>query len=330
MLLVNVIISFFVIIALLFVSPSSKKFDINKSKFLKAILPYGVILGHISAYNTSQFSIAKIGPFIVGVFFFISAYGLECKRQSGEISFSGIWNRLYKILIPLIIPILLYVICLYFKGDNIYEILFENIKNYQLILPFTWFIIILCVFYFIFYLFSSISNQSNGRFLLFTFITVCVFSVINFLLFRKTAAYTNFSCLCFPAGIFYKQYEKHIIYFLEQKMHYIFLILLFLMTGIVTNFNYLLPITILVWSMLIIVLSTIINVQESKLLNFFSQISYEVYVCQGITFLYLPPKFENIPGLIHILITFFLTIIIAMFCHYSTGVLKKFITISDI
>lgn len=323
MIIVNVILAIIAVIALLFATGDNRLFDMNRSKFLKAILPYGVILGHISAFNTQAFNVAIIGSFIVGVFFFISAYGLETKRMDGLITFGGLGGRIAKLLFPLLIPMLLYVAILFFQDKDVWQIVLENLKAYQLVLPFTWFVIVLSVFYVFFYAASSLTPISNDRFLGVVAIAVCVFSVANFFLFRETAAYTNFSSLCFPAGIFYKQHERQIILFLRRKSHYLICLVLLLATGFLARINYLLPLTILIWSVLVIMLITIVEVKGGAVLIFFSKISYEVYVCQGITFLFLPPRFVKLPGLIHVICIFAITFLIAAACHYLSQFVRR-------
>ena len=326
MIIVNILIFSLAVISLLVTTGDNKTFDINRSKFLKAVLPYGVILGHISAFNTQVFNVAIIGSFIVGVFFFISAYGLETKRLHGLILFNGLSARLSKLLLPLLIPALIYAAILYYQDKNVWQIILENLKAYQLVLPFTWFVIVLSVFYAIFYIASAFfDSTSNGRFLGFLTISICVFSAINFILFRETAAYTNFSSLCFPAGVFYKQHERQIVLFLQQKSHYLICLVLLLATGFLARINYLLPLTILIWSVLIIMLVTLINVKGGSILDFFSSISYEVYVCQGITFLFVSPRFGELPGMLHVIYIFVLTILIATVCHYLTDFVRGYL-----
>ena len=253
----------------------------------------------------------------------MSAYGLECKRQNGSIEFNDIGSRLSKLLLPLLVPALLYICVLLFQGYNAWSVILNNFYTYQLILPFTWFIIILSFFYIIFYTALSIQNISNKKFFCVVLITICVFSIVNFILFKKTAAYTNFSSLCFPAGIFYKQHEDTIINFLDQKYRYLICLFFLMITAFLSNINYLLPITILIWSVLIVMMTTMVNVKGNIILDFFSSISYEVYICQGITFLLLPPRFDKLPCLLHIICTFIITILIATFCNYFTLSIKK-------
>lgn len=319
---INCIIIIVSSLALIFSSGKDKTFNIERSKLLKAILPYGIILGHISAYNTDVFNIGIVGSFIVGVFFFISAYGLECKRESSNISIKKIWRRIVKLLLPLVIPIILYVCILTLKKCDATLIVSENLRSYQLILPFTWFVIILAIFYTLFYILSSIRRITNTWFFVILLISVCVFSVANFILFRDSA-YTNFSSLCFPAGVIYRQQESKIIHFLRKKFNYIICFVVLLATGLIVHVNHLLPLTILIWSIMIIVISTLFNVTSNKVLNFFSDISYEVYICQGITFLFIPQHFDKYNPIIHIALTFVMTIVIAILCHFGTWHLKR-------
>ncbi|MBR5118177.1 MAG: acyltransferase family protein [Muribaculaceae bacterium] len=323
--IVNLVIILLSVIALFLSSERDKTFNLQRSKLLKAVLPYGVILGHLSAYNNNVFSIAIVGSFIVGVFFFISAYGLEYKRQNGTLSIQGLWKRIMKLIVPLIIPIIIYIIVLAIKGQNALLIVYENLTTYQFILPFTWFVIILAIFYAFFYLLSAIHQISENHFFILLTICVCCFSIANFLIFRDSA-YTNFSSLCFPAGVFYRQHEAKIEQFLCKRINYILCLLILFLTSFVVTIHNLLPFTILIWSIIIIMLSTLINVKVSKLLSFFSKISYEVYVCQGITYLFIPQHFDNYSPIWHILLTIILTITIATICNFVTNQLRLWIT----
>lgn len=319
---INLLIILFAVIALLFFASADKSFNLQRTKLMKAFLPYGVIVGHISAYNSSVFSVAIVGSFIVGVFFFISAYGLECKRQNGNIAIDGLWSRLLKLFVPLIVPIVVYVVALAIRGDDAFQIIMRNVRDYQFILPFTWFVIILAIFYAFFYVLSSLHHISDKHFLLLLTLSVCVFSAFNFILFRGSA-YTNFSSLCFPAGVFYRQYESKIEQFLSRKTSYLLCFLVFLATGFAASINHLLPVSILVWSILVIMFSTLFNVKKNNVLDFFSNISYEVYVCQGITYLFIHQHFDKYPPLQHILLTIALTIAIAVVCHFVTSPIKR-------
>ena len=326
MIIINIVILLIPVFSLIFSSCNDRTFNLQRSKLLKAILPYGIIIGHISAYNTNVFNVAIIGRFIVGVFFFVSAYGLESKRQSGGIAICGLWGRLWKLMVPLIVPIIIYIAVLLIKGQDAWSVLLENLKNYQLLLPFTWFVIILAIFYVFFYALSSICKFSDKRFLLLLTLCVCVFSIANFIIFRDTAAYTNFSSLCFPAGVLYRQYESKIVPFLRNKLCYILCFLILLTIGFMSSVNYLLPVTILIWSTTIIMLSTLFSVKECRTLNFFSKISYEVYVCQGIAYLYIPQHFDKYPPVVHILLTIALTMTIAVVCYFVTSQIKRLVS----
>lgn len=329
MILINLLMFIAAVIALLFYASIEKTFNLQRSKLLKAILPYGVILGHLSAYNGNVYSIAIVGSFIVGVFFFISAYGLECKRQNGKIAIKDIRGRMGKLLLPLIVPIVVYIVVLAIKGDDVLQTIIGNVKDYQFILPFTWFVIILAIFYAFFYVLSSVHHISDKRFFLLLTLSVCVFSVANFMLFRDSA-YTNFSSLCFPAGVLYKQQESKIVLFLSKKYSYLLCFIILLATGFAASINHLLPVTILVWSMLIIILSTLFYVKKNVALNFFSSISYEVYVCQGIAYLFIPQHFDKYSPLLHIILTFALTIALAVACHFVTSQIKRFASTREV
>lgn len=75
-------------------------FTLDKTNLLKAILPFGIILHHIS-FNASQsvlYDFRFTGPYIVGLFFFMSGYGLECQYRKGKISFRALPAKLKNFL----------------------------------------------------------------------------------------------------------------------------------------------------------------------------------------------------------------------------------------
>ena len=76
-------------------------FSIEKTNVLKAILPFGIIVHHIS-FNFPQNILLNdfhfTGPYIVGIFFFISGYALEFQYNKNKISLNELVRRIKKYL----------------------------------------------------------------------------------------------------------------------------------------------------------------------------------------------------------------------------------------
>lgn len=73
------------LVALIAQKKAVLSFDKDNSAFLKAILPLFIILSHSHAVNGIEH-----GTYYVGLFFFISGYGLEVKRLgSSKLNWGG-------------------------------------------------------------------------------------------------------------------------------------------------------------------------------------------------------------------------------------------------
>lgn len=82
-----IILSFALLLFALFIK-AEKRCDVlikQKADLLKALFPFVIILGHVSfKYPDSMIRDMRFaGPYVVGIFFFLSGYGLECKRFGG-------------------------------------------------------------------------------------------------------------------------------------------------------------------------------------------------------------------------------------------------------
>ena len=74
-------IAFTIIIAILFLvglkSQDYRPFDKDKVVVLKPFLALGIVLSHLSSYSIYLHDFQRWGSLIVGIFFFISGYGLS-------------------------------------------------------------------------------------------------------------------------------------------------------------------------------------------------------------------------------------------------------------
>ena len=91
-------------------------FNVSESLALKGILALGVVLGHLQIFCLKPYDYPIINQFAVfaqvGVFFFISGYGLTAAYQTkGDLYLNGfVRHRITKIVLPLILATTLYKI----------------------------------------------------------------------------------------------------------------------------------------------------------------------------------------------------------------------------
>ena len=127
------IIAILILVSLFYVY-TGKDFDFftkEKTYFLKAMLPYMIFVvhSHLLDWDFSK------GFYIVALFFFMSGYGLETKRIVGgarSINNRFFLNVLRKLIIPLVVPIIIFLTLRLFNA-SFSVILNEDIRKYQLV-----------------------------------------------------------------------------------------------------------------------------------------------------------------------------------------------------
>lgn len=302
-----------------------KPFGKDKTNLLKIVLPFLVIIQHCHVYD--DFELA--GTMAVTVYFFISGYGMENKREQGGLNMNMLGSSLLKLLLPILFPALTYVLIKYFYLKQDWSYIYSEffIKS-QIILPFTWFVRTLLVLY---VLFTILSIYIKERWTLFCF--VIVFSMFAGPI-GLIPTYT--SPIGFVIGILFKYYERNVINALN-KHHNILVIIL--ITFIIVTFttlwlhetrsqyyiiralSRLIPSAI--YPLCVILLISYLPKFSDKL-NM-SRFSYDFYLCQGIAFL-LITKDNFYMDVFYVLASILTTTWIAIICHKFTNNLKKLIT----
>lgn len=139
--------------ALLLFAPRKEvfTFDLSNTALLKAILPFFIIVGHAAhAVKSSVFD--GWGVYVVALFFFVSGYGLEYKRSvDSKDSMHLLVNRIVKLLFPLVVPIIIYVGIRWASEGIGFSFIYQSIRSYEIILPYSWFIISLVQMYILYY-----------------------------------------------------------------------------------------------------------------------------------------------------------------------------------
>lgn len=263
----------------------------------------------------------ETGVYVVALFFFISGYGLENKRLNNKVNVKGLRVSLKKLIVPLVIPIIIYTLLKLTVFHVSPHAFLDSLYKYQIILPYTWFIITLAILYCIFYIIASI-DMVNSFLMTFTIIIV-VICAIAFALHIQTTYHQAISG--FIAGIIYKNYEDFLIQRIKnyRKLSYICIAILL---GVVTYYSnnliggilypqvYLLS---FIYPILVVMLLGRVNIPKTRVIEFFANISYELYICQGIAFLLMSgfglPVWQNL------ICVFLLNIAIAYSSHWLTS-----------
>lgn len=315
--------------SLFFVARGSKfsSFTKERTYLLKAFLPFMVFVHHSHLYNWDFYHIR----YVVALFFFMSGYGLETKRIVGGAEFINnkfLVNAFRKLIIPLILPIIIFLI-LRLWSTPFSVILDEDIKKYQIILPYTWFVVTLIILYIIYYLCVTITKKLNNNekwYLCLVIIIVLSFNFVGKMIGIPSWARNTTSV--FIAGIIYRRNEYSIISLLNRHaklMAFILSTLLILITiyikgNIVTPSNgpLAIPSIAFMWSLCFIPLYSIIPESKNRVIGYLSSISYELYICQSITFILLGDKHQYHPYL-YLLASFVGCTLVASMFNYLTN-----------
>ena len=154
------------LLALFFIALPKMKISINNPNSLtadfstnvKGFLCILIFYNHMAGWFENQGMIFQLfshmGSFIVGVFFFLSAFGLT-KAYSGKVSFSFLIKRFIKILIPYwiceVIYIVISVVCnIALQVDVTWKNIFLSAIQLSTIVENSWYVGAILLLYFIF------------------------------------------------------------------------------------------------------------------------------------------------------------------------------------
>lgn len=304
------------------------KYYLVKSRcdILKAILPFAIVLSHLAFYTHNPIiqNFRYSGPYVVGLFFFISGYGLEYKYYKNGLDFSMFPNRVKKLLTPLIFPIVLYLFLLHWFQYDIITTLQENFTTLSLFIP-SWFVVVLLILNMVFYAVRRYF-RSNTKMYAALFVLTTIFLAVLYL--NGIDGTTYVSNYAFLLGIFYKNNEKNTFIWLGHKKNCWYLLAAFLLLA-VCSFAYISGyppfhgfalIGVTVYVLPFVFIFSFIKVSINKVLLFLSNISYEVYIVQGVTLV----LFENlIKGEYHLLIVLAFVLVNTLLAYISKRITLK-------
>lgn len=154
-------------------------FNVSESVALKGILALGVVLGHLQIFCLKPYNYPIINQFAVfaqvGVFFFISGYGLTAAWQTkGRSYLNGfVRHRITKIILPLMLATILYKIEQYFLlGES------GGVKS-DTPLPFSWFCYVIIIYYFVFYFSLRITNNIFATIVILFLLTLACYLIMG-------------------------------------------------------------------------------------------------------------------------------------------------------
>lgn len=259
---------------------------------LKPFLAFAIILHHLCVYQDVSYlhEFERWGPLVVGMFFFISGYGLSFNRLhnwGGYLKGFITRNILKKLFLPTACAFILNMFLNY--HSNVYDIekhLFN--PSGMTFFPNDWFIYALIFCYSIFYI-SNTFKATAGRFT-FQLALLCLFVVFC----AQNGWHRNWwaTPLAFLMGQIYYTYEQKIIGLIAGIKMYIFCNVVLsaffaslFVLGIVIGSHVSTAIvysTLPVWVVICLTHIDLRTLAKNRIILFFGSISFEIYLLHGI------------------------------------------------
>ncbi|MCI9259426.1 MAG: acyltransferase [Romboutsia sp.] len=289
----------------------------NTTNNLKAVAIILVILGHLGFINRS-------GAWGVGIFLLLSGYGLtQSYVKSGIIGFFK--KRLLAVILPYSIVMLIWIFVDFILGNK-YSIstIATSILgvNFKSVIDVTmWYIPFLILWYIIFFL--TFKSLKNNYFKIITmFIFSCIIYYYVYKLFDQNVGVRLYTLL-FPIGVllgFLFSKELNI----SEKMlkstlgHIIiFSFILFEISLNRSNDYRYYTLSIIMFSVMIISIFMIMQNFESKILSFIGNISFELYLFEGVFINKYNFIFECINNKFLSVVTYFILIFVLSSIYHN-------------
>lgn len=313
----------------------------------RGIFAFVVILHHISqrvsgGYLLSDFT--RVGYLAVSVFFFLSGYGLLKKHLTDDnYSHGFLQKRLPAILIPYIIMTMIYWVSYAVLGDvkSIGFLWYDFIKNGNLIVWFSWYVVAIVLFYLAFYILMKTTKKNRPAIILGSVIYAILYTFIcrklSFGMWWYSTAFTPVAGLAFAA------YEEKILAFLKRFYFFVLPVLMIAfyfiarfkwdiywkMPGDITEL--ILSTVLAILFLLLIVLFALKLKVGNKVLDFLGKISFELYMSQGLLMLVLRNDYIKIQNdFLYASIVLVLSVALAYVLNVLfSAILRKYKTILE-
>lgn len=187
--------------------------DRDHTGAIRGFLCLLIILDHSSLLTSCGYSVAvlkRVGPYVVAMFYALSAYGLTASYSKGGCCLKGYWKkRLLNTILPYLLFYILAVALRLALREHLTakDILLSFVNGHPMVL-YSWFILTIIVFYVVFYAAALLAKKDLPL------LTVLVGSALFFFVFAmQKLGYEDFwfnAAWAFPLGILWQQIHPRI------------------------------------------------------------------------------------------------------------------------
>lgn len=303
-----------------FFSPNIASISKDKVVVLKSLMAILIVLHHLSLQGILFLQMFHSwGAPIVSVFLFLSGYGLmKSLHKKGKEYLSDFFkHRIGKgLLFPFFIAWGIYRILNITSLPNIFKEVEELLYNGTTILPHSWFVFAILCFYLFFYITYRFFRSWLSS-------VVIIFFFVLYEILCKNLNYDRcwyISAFSFPTGLLFCKYENEIIKYIKGSISYYLIVPVALSIIAICVYLKIEMVYLLVYVLIPLIFAVILlKVQidlliKFKLIKYLSNISFEIYLSQGISMCILRGYFFYVElDFLYVVLTLTLTIIIAMF-----------------
>lgn len=296
---------------------------------LKPFLALGIVLSHLSWYSIYLHDFQRWGALIVGIFFFISGYGLSYSLhyKVGYIRNFFLHRIAKALLLPYMGALLFYFVL---NGNWSDYSFFDHISRVSgpSLIPNDWFVFALVYCYMVFWIGAKCKAPSLRR-------TVLFAGPLLLVVFTAGMGYGRHwwaSTMAFAVGAFYQNWESAILRIISSRKGYIasnfacFLLFAVLIACsalfgniISTVLAYsLLPL----WVVAVLVPLDCSKAAKNRIVLFGGAISYEVYLVHGIVMDYLN-RHTSLDGMAFAAVTLITSFIAAVLLKYMVSFVSR-------
>lgn len=270
-------------------------FDVQTSTCLKGLLALGIILGHLQIfcfrkYGQSTWLTEQLIPLSqVGVFFFISGYGLTASfiRKGGQYLQGFLSKRLIRLFVPLVLATLVYIAI-----SNILNI--SKVGGGILItgdtpLPFSWFCYVILLYYISFYIIAKRSKRFGSVIIGLCLLTFLLYIALGVLL--EWGNYWYSSNVGFNLGMIICYYEDFVRKMVARYILLALGIVALLIPCIYLGSHSLFRMEVMAcgFSLIFLFLIYTLGFWQGRVIRWIGKFSYEIYLTHPFLIYYVYP-----------------------------------------
>ena len=297
------------------------EFGLKESNALKGILALGIVLCHLQTFCFKPYDYPIVNQFAVfaqvGVFFFISGYGLVAAyhKKGHEYLHGFLRHRLSKVVLPLVLATAIYIV-----ERNIFFTENGGVKS-DTPLPFSWFCYVIILYYIAFYGSLKVTKSiGNTIVLLFVLTSACYFIMGKYL---HLGDWWYRSTWGFNIGMIVKFFETPIKAQLKRFLIPVMFLVPFGLFCIYAagHFGVDKEVQAIGISLLLLLFIYTTGFKTSKYFNWLGRYSYEIYLCHPMAIAFYPlwPINGFLGDCIYIISLFIVTMLMAKFLKFISN-----------